>query len=327
MTKTDLRRALRPSLLLTFALLVLLLLSAQAAADGCRQALGVCARLIIPSLFPFFVLSSLLNTLGLPGLLGRALAPAAMRVYGISGAGASALLMGLCGGYPAGAAYIAELEKNGAVTSREAERLLAFCNNSGPAFLVGAVGCGVFHSMPAGLLLYAVHIAAALLTGLFFRQKSHSEEIPPVFLDSADPASALSGAVKQSVTAILNVCGFVVFFSVLISVLESRGLLSLPVDLLARYLGAPRDVTRPLLAGLLELGSGVSAMEGLPLSSASFALAAFLTGWGGLAVFFQTRALLTEGKAKGALHLTGHLFSASIGAALAYGLGLLFFQK
>ena len=161
--KTEPRRTPQSALLLALLLLMLILLSAQAAAEGCRRALSVCARLIIPSLFPFFVLSSLLNALGLPGLLGRLLAPAAMRVYGISGAGASALPMGLCGGYPAGAAYIAELEASGAVTPREAERLLAFCNNSGPAFLVGAIGCGVFHSVKAGLLLCAAHILAALL--------------------------------------------------------------------------------------------------------------------------------------------------------------------
>ena len=79
-----------------------------------------------------------------------------------------------------------------------------------------------------------------------------------------------------------------------------------------------------LIAGLFELGSGVAAMEGLALTPPSFALAAFLTGWGGLSVHFQTLSLLSGSKAKGALHLTGRLLSASIGAALAYPAALLF---
>ncbi len=316
--KTEARRTPRPALLLALLLLGLILLSAQAAAEGCRRALSVCARLIIPSLFPFFVLSSLLNALGLPGLLGKFLAPAAMRVYGISGAGASALPMGLCGGYPAGAAYIAELEISGAVTPREAERLLAFCNNSGPAFLVGAIGCGVFHSVKAGLLLYACHILAALLTGLIFRDSHSTAEIQPVFLEEADPGFALSDAIRKSVQAVLNVCGFVVFFSVLLSVLESLGVLPWAVRLLQLLFGTAPELARPMLVGLLELGSGAAAMEGLPLSPAALSLAALLTGWGGLAVYFQTRALLVPCKAKGARHIAGHLFSAGIGAALAY---------
>ncbi|MDO4990252.1 MAG: sporulation protein [Eubacteriales bacterium] len=309
---------------LALSLLAALLLSSEAAAEGCRAALGVCTRLIIPSLFPFFVLSSYCTALGLPGHLGRLLAPFAMRLYGISGAGASALLIGLTGGYPAGAACIADMEKSGAVTAAEAERLLAFCNNSGPAFLVGAVGVGVFHSVRAGLLLYAVHIAAALLAGLFFRRRFPGDAAEaPVFLDSADPAAALTQAVRRSVTAILNVCGFVVSFSVLLAVLNSRGLLSLLCGFLSERLGWSLPFSRALIAGLFELGSGTAAMEGLALTPPSFALAALLTGWGGLSVHYQTLSLLTDGKAKGALHLTGRLLSASIGAALAYPTALL----
>ena len=74
---------------LALSLLAALLLSSEAAAEGCRASLRVCARLILPSLFPFFVLSSYCTALGLPGLLGRYLAPFAVRLYGFSGAGAS----------------------------------------------------------------------------------------------------------------------------------------------------------------------------------------------------------------------------------------------
>ena len=309
---------------LPLSLLAAQLLSSGAAAEGCRRALAVCARLIVPSLFPFFVLSSYCTALGLPGVLGRLLVPAAMRVYGVSGPGASALLIGLTGGYPAGAAYIAGMEKSGAVSTAEAERLLAFCNNSGPAFLVGAVGVGVFHSAAAGLLLYAVHVAAALLTGLFFRRRARFDELPPVFLDTIEPAAALTEAVRRSVAAILNVCGFVVCFSVLLSVLDSRGALTLLCGFLAERFGWALPVSRALLTGFFELGGGVAAMEGLALSPPTLALAAFLTGWGGLSVYFQTLSVLSECKAKGALHLTGRLLCASISAVLAYLAGLLF---
>ena len=93
--------------------------------ESCRYAVELCLSLILPSLFPFFVLSVLLNRLGLPGYLGRLLTPPASRVYGVTGAGASALLIGLTGGYPLGAAYIADMERSGAITAREGERLLA----------------------------------------------------------------------------------------------------------------------------------------------------------------------------------------------------------
>ena len=110
--------------------LAALILSSGTVLDSCKAALGLCAELIIPSLFPFFVVSIILNRLGLPGFLARVCTPAARFLFGVSGAGSSALIMGLMGGYPLGAAYIADMHESGAIDTAEAEQLLGFCNNS-----------------------------------------------------------------------------------------------------------------------------------------------------------------------------------------------------
>ena len=104
--------------------------------------------------------------MGLPGLLGRIAEPVTMRLFGLSGAGASALLLGLTGGYPLGAAAVGDMTRDGLLTPEEAERVLPLCNNSGPAFLIGAAGTGVFHDRALGLQLYLTHILAALVLGV-----------------------------------------------------------------------------------------------------------------------------------------------------------------
>ena len=302
-----------------------LLGNAAVAAEACREALGMCGRLLIPALFPFFVLSGVLSRLGLPGMLGRILAPAAVRIYRISGAGASALPMGLLGGYPAGAAYIAEMEKTGAVTRAEGERLLAFCSNSGPAFLVGAMGVGVFGSVKLGLLLYFSHVLAALLTGLFFRSGSGCAEIPDARLESVDPAAALTDSVRQAVAAILSVCGFAVCFSVLLAVLDGRSWLSLSCVWIAARTGFEPSFVRAMLTGFFELGSGTACLQGLRTCPETLALAAFLAGWGGLSVWFQTLSVLEGSRLKASLYLTGRLLCAGIAAGIAYvgGMGVM----
>ena len=307
------------------ALLGLMLYNAGAAGDACREALEMCARLLVPSLFPFFVLSGYLNRVGLPGLLGRIIAPFAARLFGVSGAGASAFVMGLLGGYPAGAAYIADMERSGSVTAREAERLLAFCSNSGPAFIVGAVGLGVFGSVRYDLVLYGIHALAAFLTGLVFRGKQPCGEIQDVQLDTADPALAFVGAVRQATASILSVCGFAVCFSVLLRVLDANGALSLFCGAAAARFGFEPRFVRAMLTGLLELGSGTAAMQGLRPCPESLALAAFLLGWGGLSVHFQTLGVLADSDVKGALHMAGRLMSAGFAAVLAYGAGMILF--
>ncbi|MFQ6978139.1 MAG: hypothetical protein ACLRSD_15170 [Oscillibacter sp.] len=96
-------------------------------------------------------------------------------LFGLSGAGAAALALGLCGGYPVGARTAAELVENGALSQEEGERLLAFCNNAGPGFLLGVCGAGVFSSSRAGAALYLIHVAAALCAGLLI-----CRALPPV---------------------------------------------------------------------------------------------------------------------------------------------------
>lgn len=302
-----------------------LLMSTTEVISCCRGALSLCLELIMPSLFPFFVMSGLLNRLGFPMYLGKLLSPAAARMFNVSGAGASAFFIGITGGYPMGAAYIAEMHERGQASSEEASKLLAFCNNSGPAFIIGAVGAGIFHSASVGIMLYAVHIAAALITGVLLRGKS---EIPCSPITVPIPESiktALPEAVRQSVVSTLNVCGFVVCFTVFTGLLDAWGLFSGLAGLISSEFGLELHFVRAALTGLLELGSAVGAMRGLSVNALNLSLAAAILGWGGISVHFQTAAVLVDSEIKTAPHMAGRIICAVIGAALAYILGAVVF--
>ena len=146
-----------------------LMLYPQPAMEAARSGLRLCYNVIIPSLFPFFVLSSLVVELGLAGYLGRLLEGLMRPLFRVGGACASAVALGFIGGYPVGAKTAIGLYESGQCTRTEAERLLAFCNNSGPAFILGVVGTGVFASSRVGVLLYLAHAAASCCVGLLFR--------------------------------------------------------------------------------------------------------------------------------------------------------------
>lgn len=293
------------------AAMLALCFSGGAVVESARAALQLCASTILPSLFPFFVLSILLSRLGVPRSLGRRLAPLAGRLFGVSGAGLTALPVGLLGGYPMGAACAAELLERGEIDREEAERLLLFVNNSGPAFLIGAVGVGVFGSPRAGFLLYGAHAAAAVLTALLLRRPAGGRSgAKPA---TAEPfAAAFPAAVKQAVGAVLTVCGFVVCFSVLLGLFEHWGLYS--------FLGLRTQERRSLFCGLFEIGSAVGALRGLSPSPAHLALAAAILGWGGLSVHCQTAALFADSEISLRRHTLGRLCSAALSALLAYAL-------
>lgn len=289
------------------------------------EALRLCAGLILPTLFPFFVLSTLLNRMGLPVLLGRLLTPVASRLFSVSGAGVSALAVGLCGGYPMGAAYIGDMLRSGHIDADEAERLLCFCNNSGPAFAISALGVGVFKSAGAGLIIYCAHVLAALVCAVLMRQRDYVPvKRAAVHIESMSFSQALPEAVEQSVRSVLRVCGFVVCFTVLAGLMDAGGLLSLVCGRAAELSHLPPSWWRGLVLGFMELGSCAGAMRGLSAQPINIALAGAALGWGGLSVHFQTRALLQGLNVKGSLHTPARLISCSLTALFSYALSLVF---
>ena len=113
-----------PSLLAAVLIFAALVIYPSQALSAAANGISLCGRLIIPTLFPFFVATVLLSELGFAAYLGRLLSPVASRLFGVSGVGASAFIVGLCGGYPLGAAYIADMRRAGRLDCREATALL-----------------------------------------------------------------------------------------------------------------------------------------------------------------------------------------------------------
>ncbi len=306
--------------------LALLLLCAQGAVAGAKQGLDTCLGLIIPSLFPFFVVSGLLSALGLPQVLRRFLSPAMSRLFGVSGAGATAFLLGITGGYPLGAKTVADLYAAGSVEKEEAESLLSFCNNSGPAFILGAAGAGVFGRGDVGLLLYGVHILAAIGAGLLLARHKKGGSIqqhPPEF-HTLRFTQAFAQSVQRAVSATVNICAYVVLFTVLTALLEDLGAFTALSGFLSSRLGLELTFSRSLLTGFLELGSGIASMSGLSPTPINLALCAGILSWGGLSVHCQTLAVLGDTGLSTRRHFLGRLVSAALAAALAFLLSSLF---
>ena len=293
----------QPVMLLLVTGLFWLLLDAAEVRTAVTEGLSLCTRSVIPSLFPFLAVSALLMSLGFGEWLSGPLS-GLMALYRIGGAGASALLLGLVGGYPVGARTAASLVSDGVLSKEEGERLLTFCNNSNPAFLITVLGLGVFGSVRTGMWLWLIHILSALLTGLLLarrprRTKSAARRPAP----SMPPfrmvrfSSAFVAAVQSALQSMAGICAFVVFFYVL----------ALPL----RRIGG---TAATVLAGMLEL---FSATPRLTNDAAGFVMAAGLAGWGGVSVHCQTMAVLGDSGLSTAPCVAGKAVQGLLSALLA----------
>lgn len=278
------------------AALGLLLARSAEAAQAVRDGLALCAGSVIPALFPFLAVSGLLTALDAGA--SPALGPLA-RLLGCSQAGARAFLLGLTGSYPVGARTVAQLYRRGGISRREAGRLLLFSNNCGPAFILGVAGLGCFGSLRAGVLLWGVHILAALVIALALPRRAAEPPERPGSVPPRPPlVPALIAAVRDAAGTMVYICGFVVFFLVL-----------------TRLLTALTGLEHPLPLGLLELTGGILRLSG---TRGDFVLAAALMGWGGVCVHCQTAAVL-EGSG---LHMRGYLSAKAAQAVLSAALAV-----
>ncbi len=209
-----------------------------------ETALILCGKVVVPSLFPFIFCANIFISLGAASLAGRYLSGAMRPLFGVSGAGAVAVVLGIVSGYPVGAVCASALYSGGECTKSEAERLLSFCNNSGPMFIIGAVGIGMIGNYQTGVFLYITHILSALMTGLLFRFWGRNDKkcsaLPPGRHNSElhDTIIDLGEAVEKSVDTIIKICGFVILFGVFCSVI-------------------PENSARPYIYSFFEITGGV----------------------------------------------------------------------
>lgn len=117
--------------------------------------------IVLPSLLPFFVGAEMLIGLGVVRFIGCLLEPVMRPLFNVPGEGSFAFAMSITSGYPVGVKITSKLRQEGTITKAEAQRMAAFCSTSGPLFILGAVGVGMFHSPQVGIALAICHYIAA----------------------------------------------------------------------------------------------------------------------------------------------------------------------
>lgn len=255
----------------TFLAACALLIFPSAAAAGAKNGIGYCLQILVPSLYPFMVLSVFVVKCGLSEKIGRLFEAPARALLKLPGSASATILMSMIGGYPTGARSVAALYESNLISESQAARMLCFCVNSGPAFVISAVGAGFLKNQQAGVILFAsqilASIALSLICGITGKAEPASKSVKN--LPSKSIANALIASASDAAHAMINMCCFVVLFAAL-------------MNLLRLWVKTPQSAAA--LSGLLEVTGGCSDFVklNLPLWAISF-----IIGWGGICVHFQ----------------------------------------
>ena len=272
--------------------MIVLILDAKTAFSGAAEGIRLCIGTVIPSLFPFFVLSIMLTS-ALQGVSLPLLGPVC-RLLKIPKNCGGLLLLSFLGGYPTGAQSIGLAARSGDVGKQEARRMLAFCNNAGPAFLFG-MGAVLFERVWICVVIWLIHILSACIVGMWTPGMSDASKVTT----EARNISWTDG-LKQAVITLALVCGWVILFRVIWAVVDRWCLWLLP------------EKSKLLFSGFLELSNGCCNLAEVGTVGFRFLLFGVWISFGGICVTMQTFSVLRDSGIDTGLYLPGKLTQAAV---------------
>ncbi len=309
-----------------------LLIFSNANLSSAKTGLALWANSVVPSLLPFFIATELLGYTNVISILGKLLNKFMRPIFNVPGEGAFPFIMGIISGYPMGAKIVSNLKSQGICTTEEAERLLAFTNNSGPLFIIGTVGVGLFKDTSTGILLFITHILACLTVGFLFRfwksskrfeTKAGSPLSSHTTVSISNLGEVLASSIMSAINTIFLIGGFIVLFSVIISILENSGILDGLAHLIYPILNIfkiPVSYADGIFTGILELTNGVCNISSIANKSIStnIIICAFLLGFGGISIMLQILSITSKAKISIKPYIIGKLLQGIFAAIYTY---------
>lgn len=254
---------------------------------------------MIPSLFPFMVLSGLLLRTGLSHRLSKILYPVLGTLFRLSPDCIYVIFMGFLCGFPMGANIIAESLSFKRITTREASLLLSFCNNIGPVYFISFVSilCPYYPLWLTLSIMYLVPLCYGLiLRHTRYRDIPYYQKIchktthnltkhhitvhcPTAPVTNYSYGRALQDSLQKSITSILYLGGYMIIFTVL------------QLPFYNSYYQLPEPFIH-VLKGLLEISSGITALQ--PYPELYMIVYSLLLPFCGLCCLYQTYAMIKD---------------------------------
>lgn len=280
-----------------------------------QSSLDLFLNAIFPSLFPFLIVCELLTHTFVFSLLTTKFGKIMKPVFNVSNVGAYPFVMGLFSGYPVGARIVSSLREKNQISRTDGELLLIFTNNAGPLFILGSIGIGMYDSKQIGFLIYFVHIFSSIITGILFGhifkkkfRDSASDDVS--YIDFSSFGEIVSDSIKKAFYTLSTVCGFVIIFSLVISMIKISGILSFINNVWIES----------AILGLIELTNGANLIAGIASSNIFLKLliTTFILGTGGISVLLQVWSVISDSDLSILPYIFGKIICGFISVLVLY---------
>ena len=262
-----------------------------------KEGLTLCFEAIIGSVFPFMIITDAISQ-SLKFEDSYTLKKLFERLFKINGRAVSAFILGAVCGFPVGVKLAADMYKRGVINKDECERLIGFSSNMGPAFIISGVGAALCGSVTTGIILYAVALISAAISGAVLGLQKNPSSISS---SSKNSVFSLTDSIKSATKSTVTICGFIIFFSAVC------GVLSILVK---------NDFLCALTLPFFEISNAtkkISALSFIPKNT-KLIIIAFSVSFSGLSIYMQAKSFFEKAEISMKPYLEAKLLSGIISA-------------
>ncbi len=278
--------------------------------NGAASGLLLWYKVLLPTLLPFIILTSIIVKTHAFSIISSLIGPLLGRLFWVSKEGSLAIIIGFLCGYPMGAKVINDLYEDNLISIKEAKYLLSFCNNTSPMFIVSFFLLQILENrsllIPVLLSLYLAPLIVSCFTKRLY--KVNGEEM--YFSQSNIPVKhrfsflLLDEVIMEGITLILKIGGYIMLFSIFISLSFSFFSTYLPFF--------------TYFIPLLEITNGLELYKSLTNGTTSFLFMIFLVSFGGFCSVGQTRCVLKSSEFKLNAYFTQKIITAIIAVIISW---------
>lgn len=256
-------------------------------------------KAILPTTFPFLIICNLLISYNGIDIYSKFLGPLICRPLGLSKNCSFPIAASILCGYPLGAKYSVDLYKMGYVNEEEYSRLLNIASNAGPLFLIGSVGSALLHNSTLGYILLIANYLSSILIGFFTQKKRTHNKLSSLSHDfiPVNFGTAMKNAVENGIITVLSIGGFIIIFSVIISIIKNSSIITSVFYNLENLFKIKQNTLYAVFLGSIEITNGCNILSSLTISlPMKLALISFLCSFSGFAIIAQVSSFTSSVK-------------------------------
>jgi sporulation integral membrane protein YlbJ len=292
-----------PKAIVHIILIIIVLTHPDATFSYASDGLYNWATRLVPTLFPFMMISSLMSKSGADIELGNIMGKILKKIYRFSNYGLYAIFMGFFCGFPMGAKVVSELYEQNKISKSEATALLAFCNNIGPSYFIGIIipmitALGYKNIFPFIAGMYGIPALYGIIIGCTSKVQSTPQK------QEAFQSLSLFNNIKlscmENTQSLIILGGYITFTNAFRVILDF-----IPIS----------DSCKNIVSAFIELTGGVQSIyqTTLPPQLKLFFIMTALS-FGGLSCFMQTSSFLEKSGLSLSSYMKHKLITTAISA-------------